>query len=166
MIRKLTANVLIALLLMPSLVCAMPVCHQSQEQAPAEASPHCAERAAAVVEFGESAAAVTESAAAVGEGAAAVTESAAAVGESAAAVTEKVMLVSDCMGVDLQQSPQPFVLDQPTTATDFLDVSGSAFWLAFEEDFGRIEAIRAPPQAQSNVQTLPPVYLITQRFRL
>lgn len=136
-----TARLLMLLLLMPSLACAMPVCHQTKQVVSKPVKLHCAQQ-----EQGRNTAA---------EGA--------SVYESLQA---PVMLAWDCMGVDFQQSPQPFEFDNGKEFIDHSDSLDVSYWLAFKEIARRFDAIRAPPQAHSNVQYLPPVYLITQRFRL
>lgn len=129
--QKLIVNALCVLMLIPSLVCAMPVCLDTAPETRSSDNSHCADA-----------------------------------GKNAAAETNSVMLLVDCTGIDLQQSPAPFSLSDPVFSPDLSDAVNLAMGPAPALGHFRFHPIRGSPGLPSSTQVQDPVYLTTERLRL
>ncbi len=76
-----------------------------------------------------------------------------------------VMLMQDCMGVDLQKSDTASI-DKPDLKTDFVVYTSLTDVLTTQLTQIDSNAIRGPPMRPDIVATYLPVYQTTQRFRL
>jgi len=76
-----------------------------------------------------------------------------------------VMLMQDCMGVDLQKSDTASI-DKPDLKTDFVVYASLTDVLTNQLTQIDSNAIRGPPMRPDIVATYLPVYQTTQRFRL
>ncbi|MEP5566817.1 MAG: hypothetical protein ABJN62_03200 [Halioglobus sp.] len=135
--QKMLARLLIAFLLMPSLVCAMPFCPTNTE-APASAEQSTKQQS----HCGSARDKDTEKAA------------------------PKVMLFVDCTGVDLQASSLLLQINEPQFSNDLTDYEDSDLWQINLGDEARFNTVRAPPKPQNNFNRQTPLYLKTQRIRL
>ena len=135
--QQLLVRLLIAFLLMPSLVCAMPFCPTDTE-APASAEQSAKEQS----HCGSANDKDTEKA------------------------VNTVMLFVDCTGVDLQASSLPLQINEPQFSNDLTDYGNSDLWKINLGDEARFNTVRAPPKPQHNFNRQTPLYLKTQRIRL
>lgn len=88
------------------------------------------------------------------------------VNDAATEQLDTVMLFVDCMGVDLQLSPLPFQIAEPTFSPDLTGDSSVEFWSEIRGANIQFHAIRGSPAEYAFALSNPPVYFVTQRFRL